>query len=528
MAPITEPAPKHVPAWKKLGLKLKYAKEEPDDLHGGQHETLKSKKRKELAESEFTAESSAMDRPTKKPKKSNSHNHRPSEPVNGESTVATPSKLKESSPSAIGATPVNKRKSVAFTPETKTEDGDSVKQLYKTWYSTQLAKDPFFDPSSISPALKTIAPTVTIPDSPTSENTKSSPSPSDSKAKPKKPKQKKKAKYKPVQTSTNSKPHSEHPALTYLTTHYTTHTTWKFSKPHQNHLLKHLFSLTHIPSTHDPALLSYLHGLQGTSARSRIRKQALTIRSEDEEWLAAEPTDAEKMDNETYERCKERKKRDYEAAVKSVKERLRVKEEEREEREWELGGEKAGWEERLRKRRRAEVVLWGVGEDEEIAEDKVALPQQAIAKKDIGGGGEPEFPRGRGRGIGGVEEISAGGIARASQGKKIVFGDEGAGVKQANGLIGVQKMNGKIGGGNEGQAKRKRKRKRRTGVPDDESSSESSSSSSSEESEEERHKPAAGKQVSGKVISNEGQTSSSGSDSDSDSESGLSEDSDSE
>lgn len=101
MAPITEPAPKHVPAWKKLGLKLKYAKEEPDDLHGGQHETLKSKKRKEPAESEFTAESSAMDRPTKKPKKSNSHNHRPSEPVNGESTVATPSKLKESSPSAI-------------------------------------------------------------------------------------------------------------------------------------------------------------------------------------------------------------------------------------------------------------------------------------------------------------------------------------------------------------------------------------------------------------------------------------------
>ncbi|KAL2053753.1 hypothetical protein ABVK25_006058 [Lepraria finkii] len=225
------------------------------------------------------------------------------------------------------------------------------------------------------------------------------------------------------------------------------------------------------------------------------------------------------MDNETYERCKERKKRDYEAAVKSRK---------REEREWELGGEKAGWEERLRKRRRAEVVLWGVGEDEEIAEDKGALPQQAIAKKDIGGGGEPEFPRGRGRGIGGVEEISAGGIARASQGKKIVFGDEGAGVKQANGLIGVQKMNGKIGGGNEGQAKRKRKRKRRTGVPDDESSSESSSSSSSEESEEERHKPAAGKQVNSKVISNEGQTSSSGSDSDSDSESGLSEDSDSE
>ena len=528
MAPMMEPAPKHIPAWKKLGLKLKYAKEEPENLHGGQHETSKSKKRKEPAESEFTAKSSAMDRPTKKPKKSKSHKYGPSESVNGESTIAIPSDFKESSPSAIEATPVNKRKSVAFTPETKTEDGDSVKQLYKTWYSTQLANDPSFDPSSISPALKTITPpTVTIPDSPTSEITKSSPSPSDSKAKPKKPKQKKKAKGKPAQTSQTSEPHSEHPALTYLTTHYTTPTTWNFSKPHQNHLLKHLFSLTHIPSTHDPALLSYLHGLQGTSARSRIRKQALAIRSEDEEWLAAKPTDAEKMDNETYEQCKERKKRDYEAAVKRVKERLRAKEEEREEREWELGGEKAEWEERLRKRRRAEVVLWGVGKDEEVVEDKVALPQQAIPKKDSGSGGEPEFPRGRGRGMGGVEEISAGGIARASQGKKIVFGDEGAGVKQANGLIGVQKMNGKIGG-NEGQAKRKRKRKRRTGVPDDESSSGSSSSSSSEESEEERHKPAAGKQVNGKAISNDGQTSSSGSDSDSDSESGSSEDSDSE
>ena len=241
------------------------------------------------------------------------------------------------------------------------------------------------------------------------------------------------------------------------------------------------------------------------------------------------------MDNETYEQCHERKKRDYEAAVKRVKEMLRAKEDAREEREWELSGEKEVWEERVRKRRRAEVVLWGVGEEEEVIEEAAPAvqPRQIIANRGTNGNGEPEYPKGRGKGMGGVEEISADGIAKASQGKKIKFGDDGIATTNASNAIqkmnGIPKPNGNATSG-EGQVKRKRKRKRRTGVPDDDSSSESSSSSSSEESEEEKEvtlKPQMN--AKGKGYS-ESSSSSSDSDSGSDSKSGSnsSEDSDSE
>ena len=539
MAPLSEPAPKHIPAWKKIGLKLKYAKEEPEDSDRSETGFVNGTKRKTPTEGEFTAEATPTDSPTKKPKRSKSHKKDDSEPVNRESIITTNASTQELPQPTIEVTPIGKRKSVAFTPETKTEDGDSVNQLYKTWYSSQLANDPSFDPSSVSPALRIITPpSITHQISSTSTITKSPPSPSsllsDSKPKPKKPKQKKKVKSNSSPSSQITLPSLSHPALSYLNTHHTSPSTWKFSKPHQNYLLKHLFSFTKIPHTYDPALLSYLHGLQGTSARSRIRKQALDIRSEDEEWLNTEPTERQKMDNETYEQCHERKKRDYEAAVKRVKKMLKAKEDAREEREWELSGEKEEWEERVRKRRRAEVALWGVGEEEEeVVEDAapVTLPSQSTPERDIGGTGEPEYPKGRGKGMGGVEEISADGIAKASQGKKIKFGDDGvATTNAANGVQrtnGIPKTAGKPGAA-EGQVKRKRKRKRRTGVPDDDDSSESSSSSSSEESEEEKEMPVE-RQVNGKGTGNlDSSSSSSDSDSGSDSESGLSEDSDSE
>ena len=530
MAPSSEPAPKHIPAWKKLGLKLKYAKEEQEDVIGSTNQAVNGKKRKSFAENGTAVEPTPTDRSVKKAKRSKSKENNPPVTSAEDFTTNTVPQTTEPSSSAIVATPVSKRKSVAFTPETKTEDGDSVKQLYKTWYANQLVENPLCDPSVLSPALKSITPrTITAAKSQTSEVTQSSPPPSASKTKSKKPKNKKKGESKPSPISLPSDPPTEHPAISYLTTHNTSPSTWKFSKPHQNHLLKHLFSLTHIQPSHDVALLSYLRGLKGTSARSRIRQQALTIRSEDEEWLASEPTDAEKeaMDNETHEQCRERKRSEYEDAVKRVKESLRAKEEER---EWELGGERDEWEERLRKRRRAEVVLWGVGEEEEEAENPTPLPPHATSKNNDFRHGGQEFPKGRGKGMGGVEEISASGIAKASQGKKIVFDDGGVGVKQGNRVNGLQKMNGKAAA-NEGQVKSKRKRKRRTGVPDDDDSSsdESSRSSSSSEESEEDTKPALGKQVNGKGKSGDAETSSSsGSGSGSGSESGSSEDSDSD
>ncbi|CAF9937083.1 hypothetical protein IMSHALPRED_011016 [Imshaugia aleurites] len=584
MSPIPEPLEKHVPAWKKLGLKLKFAKEEPEDTQPTQNGTVYHKKRKAPADEEAVTENVPAERSAKKVKKSkasakeaggrisengtsqeprdenkprkkiknskysagesveavNGNRESQNEPSNTErpSKKAKNSKLtkvastvsidgttgdsqerKSSPPPVSKTTPASKAKSVSFTPDTKKKDGDSVKSLYKAWFAKQIATDPSFDPSTVSPALRSIVPsTVASPESPSpATSTSASISKSEPTTKVNK-KHSKKPKIRLPKTSSGAGPSRFDPVLTYLTTHHTSPQTWKFSKPHQNQILKHLFSLSHIPSSHDIALYSYIRGLKGTSARSRIRKQALAVREEDNKWLAAEPSDAEKMETETVAQCIARRRRDYEAAVARIKQTLREKEDEREEIEWELSGEKEEWEERVRKRRRAEIVLWNVGEEEEEAAegDGVALPQQDPSGGNAGRqmksgvaqlvhaardpGPAPRVGRGVGMGMGGVEVIDASGIAKASQGKKVLFSDDGptqaAGSTSVNGFGGGangggqangEKMSDVVNGANGVNPKRKRKRKRRTGVPDDDDSSSSeSSSSSSDESGEER------------------------------------------
>ena len=494
LSPVSKSNPKHIPAWKKIGLKLKYAKEELGKDSVSKVIVGDGKKRKVTTEGGFAIDVVTTDRPTKKSKESKLTTGEALAIVNGNAAIATPG-ISNSTTSTVEPKTVSRRKSVAFTPETKTQDGESTNQLFRTWHADWVAEDRSFDPSTISPALKVItARPVTLSTSP-QEPARSSPLPSPSipapkEKKPKKPKKKKiKARHSSSSQPTNNE--AEHPSLKYLTTYHTSRETWKFSKPHQNHLLRHLFSLSHIPPLYDTALLAYLRGLEGTSSRSRIRQQALAIRSEDAEWLASKPTEADTMENETVEQCIERRRRDYEAAVARVKEKLKVQENEREEREWETLGGRDEWEWKLRKRRRAEVVLWGVGEKVDVVQEVPIPPPRPIIKHVADpGGARQEGPRGRGTGMGGVEEISGSGIARGSLAKKIVFGDDDDdGAAQTNGtqkmqgvqkVSGVQKMSGNDGAG-EGQVKRKRKRKRRTtGVPDDDSSSESSSSDSSE------------------------------------------------
>lgn len=622
MSPFPEPIQKHVPAWKKLGLKLKFAKEESEDNQPIQNGTVNPKKRKARAEDDVGLDHVLEERSTKKPKKSksragetgevvngygsshesldestkkngfenserkvehpakaaNGDNEPSKEPRNTESPLKKAKKLKvrsdvpevpingkkdnihkqgSSPPPVLRTTPTPKRKSVSFTPDTKTKDGDSVKGLYRTWIANQIATDPSFDPSTVSPALRSIVPSIVAsPGSPSPTSTAaastSEPTSKDSEKPTKKPKTR-------LPKTSGPGPSRFDPVLTYLTTHHTSPQTWKFSKPLQNQILKHLFSLKHIPSSYDNALLSYIHGLKGTSARSRVRKEALATCEEDDQWLAAEPSETEKMENETVAQCNARRRRDYELAVARIKQTLREKEEDREEREWELLGEKEEWEERVRKRRRAEIILWNVGEEGEDPEgDDVALPQQDASGGNAGRqmhsgmaqlaqaaqdpGPAPRVGRGVGMGMGGVEVIDAGGIAKGSRGKKVVFGDDGAaqaaGTNSVNNGSGLtNRMNGVNGGngatngvkrfdgqeqGNGVKSKRKRKRKRRTGMPDDDESSSSESSSSSEESEEEakRQRTTASKKKNGaRKSSDDDETSGSSGTSEEDSDS---------
>ena len=631
MSPIPEPTQKHVPAWKKLGLKLKFAKEEPEDIQLRQNGTPNRRKRKASAEeAEDVVEGVPVETSAKKPKKSKSRAKDAGEVVNGygsssyeprndvetrkevtkskraadESAEAingnskppdeptnaerAPKKVKKSKvkadistgsvngkpgnthdhesspPPALRSTPASKRKSVSFTPDTKTKDGDSVKGLYKTWITNQIATDPSFDPSTVSPALRSILPS---PGSPSpSSITSTSPATSEPTTKANNTKPPKKPKTRLPKTSSGPGPSRFNPVLTYLTAHHKSPQTWKFSKPYQNQILKHLFSLTHIPSSYDTALLPYIRGLKGPSARSRVRKEALAVREQDDKWLASEePSGSEekKMENETVAQCIARRRRDYEAAVARIKETLREREEEREERDWELLGEKEEWEARIRKRRRAEIVLWNVGEkEEEVVEGNgvAALPQQDTSEGNAGrqlnsgiaqllqaardAGPASRLGRGVGMGMGGVEVIDAGGIAKSSRGKKVVFGDDGAaqssgsnrvnglgganGIGRANCANGVPKVikTPDLSAANGAKPKRKRKRKRRTGVPDDDDSSSSSSSSEDGEEEERKKKQRTSLKNAAKDSSSDDETSSSGSGSGTSTSS--SEDSDSE
>ena len=592
VSPIPELVQKHVPAWKKLGLKLKFAKEEPEDSQPYANGTIKRKRRKAFAEEDTTVENLPVERSAKKIKKSKLRAEETGEAVNGKGTshdigeekVRTkiknamssidrsveavngdpnpsdePTKVERSSkkvkkskvktdtsavsinsrlsgadgqetslPPASKNTPISKGKSVSFTPDTKTSDGDSVKGLYKTWIAKQIATDPSFDPSTVSPALRSIIPSTvaslesTSPTIPTSiSNSKLTTT--DNK------KSTKKKKTRLPKTSSGSGPSRFDPVLTYLTTHRTSPQTWKFSKPHQNQILKHLFSLKHIPPSYDPALLPYIRGLKGTSARLRIRKEALAVREENGKWLASEPLESERMENETAAQCNARRRRDYEAAVVRIKQTLEEQEDEREERESELLGEYEEWEERLQKRRRAEVVLWGVGEDEdEVAEShatagsngrqmEFGMAHFARAAREVGPG--PRVGRGVGMGMGGVEVIDAGGIARGSKGKKVVFADDGPaqaartvkmdganGVARANGVHGIKPSGADNGAANGTTSRRKRKRRKLTGVPDDDDSTSSSSSSSSSDEEQGQRPPKVG--MRGRVETSESESSS--------------------
>ena len=451
----------HIPAWKKLGLKLKDAKDELTVAKGGQG-AAGNKKRKlpieDYAKQSVTPPSSA--RLAKKSKKSAPSSNK-STVTATQNTISSASVPREqtSSPSPLPKLSSRKNKSVSFAPQTKTEDADSTKDLYNTWLASHLTLDPSYDPSKTSnPALRSITspsasdPAATV-DLTSNDNNKK-----------KREKSKSTTLTQPSNPTGTEPPTPNKATLDYLQTYHTNRAHWKFSKTRQTQLLRSLFppppKPTPIPASYFASLHAYLSGLQGQSARSRLRAQALAVREDDEKWVIE--------DMEAVE-SKERRKEEYMKEVERVKELLEGLEDEREDREKARSRE---WWQRVQRRRVAEVALWGVGERDEPDEEK----------------------RGREEGVVG----------------------SGAGLEPAAGGEGVKKTLGKNG-------KPKRKRKRRTtGVPDDESSSTSSSSSSEDEDNRKEEMEKGRVVMKAKRVDEDGETSSSGSSSASGSDSGSS------
>ena len=142
---------------------------------------------------------------------------------------------------------------MAFTSDTKAEDGFSAQSLIADWEAAEQADYDQRNPEP-SPATK--------PDT-----------------KPAK-KEKRSAKQQKKRASTHREPSEafQRPDsaegtpeyVRYLEQYFTDRSNWKFNKNKQQNVLKHIFNLYRIPEEHNEALLAYISGLQGAAARQRL------------------------------------------------------------------------------------------------------------------------------------------------------------------------------------------------------------------------------------------------------------------
>ncbi|TVY78417.1 Uncharacterized protein LSUE1_G003708 [Lachnellula suecica] len=303
--------PTRIPAWKRLGLKLKSAQDIPASPP---IEPLNPKRKRPNEVKEAT--------PLKKSK--------PSPNVDSLSTTAhvTPK--------------LARKKSVTFTPETKIEDGDSIKQLFSAWKAEQNSQEdlsaPVFQTPQYQKVEEVVDPTLNekerrvkrVKTLKQGEDESKDPEAKDStKAKKKKKKpetpQKTPVPFKPAEHEQASKPTKqlkskkerkprtaksptttvlpEKPFLAYLKEYTESRETWKFKKNHQSQLLKHLFNIDIIPSEYAHYIYEYVKGLQG-GVRTRLRDTAIAIKVKDQE----EPFPAD-MENS------EQRKREYDVAM---------------------------------------------------------------------------------------------------------------------------------------------------------------------------------------------------------------------
>lgn len=291
-----------VPAWKKLGLSLKYAKDDAQDSapptpdHGSaasrkrsrsdaekegagsnqsndrpsETPSKKSKKRKVEQAEEHQSASAETEKSSKKEKKREKKSK--SKAVLLDRTTSEPATSESQERDAALSTPVRKlkrKKSVSFTPDTKKSDGDSGQQLFKAWAKTQTgsSNEDSIVPSTESSAIEDDE-SASEPEAPSSKDLKKA-----------KKEQRKAAKA----SESANEPKELPPYVTYLQHYHSDRSTWKFNKKHQVDLLKSIFNFYRVPASCDSAVEAYIGGLQGGAARYRLKQQAEEVLKETED-----------------------------------------------------------------------------------------------------------------------------------------------------------------------------------------------------------------------------------------------------
>ncbi|KAJ4404258.1 hypothetical protein N0V91_005951 [Didymella pomorum] len=236
-------------------------------------------------------------------------------------SFSTPTKhqpiLRDRSKDSSGSPPRNdRRKSVAFTPDTKRVDGDSGQTWFKKWAAEQKGEDP---EAIAQPSFTSAPATIDEPkEAPKSER-------KDKKTKKDKALAKdkdaaafaasaaaKEEQVEPVTQPADSSKDSKTQAapskgkkkdpsvyISYLTQYYIDRDNWKFNKAKQNDVVDNALNIFRIPDEHSEALLEYIKGLKGAGVIERLKEKTLaTIKeldAEDAKAPAAMDADAHKV-----------------------------------------------------------------------------------------------------------------------------------------------------------------------------------------------------------------------------------------
>lgn len=277
----------HVPAWKKIGLKLKYAKDTADDAPiepataPTENETSHAGAKRSREE-----ETEQVSVPAKKHKKQSKERK--------EASIEPPA-VKGILSGSQSPTKTPNKKSVQFSAETKAEDGQTGQDYFKAWAAGGQPHTPPKPSTEISipeTPESVEKPAPTAQESPAETKAKSKASKRDkkvdqaaaqtqdpnvegqpslqerreSKAAKKAEKQARKAQTQVQQPE--RAPTSAYVEYLHQFQHDKAH--WKFNKSKENHLLKSIWSMYRVPDSYTDALVSYIAGLQGAGARSRL------------------------------------------------------------------------------------------------------------------------------------------------------------------------------------------------------------------------------------------------------------------
>lgn len=297
-----EPA-QHVPAWKKIGLKLKYAKDTAEQDAGTYSKPV---------EESINIESENSNAKDKKKRKKSSE-------TNGEETKSKKRRHAATDDNDDKETdvPKSRKKRVSFGAGTKTKDGSDDDSS-----ETVTGMDESSEPkvAAEQEADKAI------------EEMKQ------------RKREKKKERKAGVRSSASAQIH-ETPILSYLSRYYRDRTLWKFQKNRETNIFRHLYSLEHVPSQYNAALLAYMQGLKGDAAKMRLSQAAAEVIQTD---MDVQEKEGNQSTAREYQRSVDVFRDSLSAGGDGVNEVGSVE------------GLGAETQKRLRKRQRAELVFFAV------------------------------------------------------------------------------------------------------------------------------------------------------------------------